>query len=111
MFPTLGSPTATQKVEVCRLDEIFARVVGDAPDPRVLLRIDTQGYDLRVLEGAAGVLDRIVALQVDTPGGAGLHPVPPGRGYRRTIPGRGPGLTALRASNSSPALPASHSRS
>jgi FkbM family methyltransferase len=28
VFPTLGSPTATQKVEVCRLDEIFDRVVG-----------------------------------------------------------------------------------
>jgi hypothetical protein len=67
----------------------------------VLLKIDTQGYDLRVLEGAAGVLDRVLA----------LHPVPPGRGYRRTIPGWGPGLTALRASNTSPALPASHSRS
>jgi hypothetical protein len=26
-------------------------------DPRVLLKIDTQGYDLRVLEGAAGALD------------------------------------------------------
>jgi len=61
-------------------------------DPRVLLKIDTQGYDLRVLEGA-------------------LDYRPPGRGYRRTIPVRNPGLTALRASNSSPALPASHSRS
>jgi FkbM family methyltransferase len=67
VFPTLGSPTATQKVEVCRLDEIFDRVVEDTPDPRVLLKIDTQGYDLRVLEGAAGVLDRVLALQVEVP--------------------------------------------
>ena len=67
VFPTLANPTAIQKVEVCRLDDVFDQVVGRVPDPRVLLKIDTQGSDLRVLEGAAGVLDRILALQVEVP--------------------------------------------
>jgi FkbM family methyltransferase len=67
VFPTMGSPTAIQRVEVCRLDDVFDQVLGDVPDPRVLLKIDTQGSDLRVLEGAAGVLDRVLALQVEVP--------------------------------------------
>ena len=67
VFPTLGSRTATQKVEVCRLDDVFDQVVQAVPEPRVLLKIDTQGSDLRVLEGAAGVLDRVLALQVEVP--------------------------------------------
>jgi FkbM family methyltransferase len=67
VFPTLGRPTATQKVEVCRLDDVFEEVTRQVASPRVLLKIDTQGSDLRVLEGAAGVLDRVHALQVEVP--------------------------------------------
>jgi FkbM family methyltransferase len=67
VFPELGRPAATQKVEVCRLDEVFDEVTSQVRDPRVLLKIDTQGSDLRVLEGAMGVLDRVHALQVEVP--------------------------------------------
>jgi FkbM family methyltransferase len=67
VFPALGSPTATQKVEVCRLDEVFDEVTRQVPEPRVLLKIDTQGSDQRVLEGAVGVLDRVLALQIEVP--------------------------------------------
>ena len=50
-----------EEVEVKRLDGLD--LVG--PDARVLLKTDTQGWDLEVIEGAAGCLDRVVALQVE----------------------------------------------
>src|SRR5947199_61122 len=37
--------------------------VQDIRDPRVFLKMDTQGWDLNVLSGASGALDRIRALQ------------------------------------------------
>lgn len=53
----------TQPVEVKRLDAIFASAVEGVGNPRVLLKMDTQGYDMNVFAGARGCLDRIVALQ------------------------------------------------
>jgi FkbM family methyltransferase len=50
-------------VEVRRLDSILADVAPQAR--RVFLKLDTQGWDLEVLAGAAGCLDRIVALQLE----------------------------------------------
>jgi FkbM family methyltransferase len=55
----------TETVEIARLDAVFADVTAHVPDPRVLLKTDTQGWDLEVIEGAAGVLDRVVALQAE----------------------------------------------
>jgi FkbM family methyltransferase len=55
----------TETVEVARLDAIFADVTAHVAEPRVLLKTDTQGWDLEVIEGAAGVLDRVVALQAE----------------------------------------------
>ena len=50
-------------VEVRRLDEVWSQLI-DGPGG-VYLKLDTQGWDLEVLEGAAGVLPRIVALQTE----------------------------------------------
>ena len=50
-------------VEVRRLDAIFRSALEGIPEPRVLLKMDTQGYDLNVFKGAQGCLDHIVALQ------------------------------------------------
>lgn len=50
-------------VQVKRLDAIFADVLGRIPNPRVFLKMDTQGWDLAVLEGAEGVLPCILGLQ------------------------------------------------
>jgi FkbM family methyltransferase len=45
-----------------RLDEIFADYVTMS-SPLVLLKLDTQGWDLEVLRGATGCLDKVVAIQ------------------------------------------------
>jgi FkbM family methyltransferase len=52
-----------EEVEVQRLDAVFAEFTGNAGG--VLLKTDTQGFDLEVLAGAAGCLDRIAALQCE----------------------------------------------
>lgn len=62
-----GSAVArTETVKVQRLDAVFGEVTAHvAGAPRVLLKTDTQGWDLEVIEGAMGVLDRVVALQCE----------------------------------------------
>lgn len=55
-------PTATQSSPMARLDALFATYVRKAE--RAMVRIDTQGTELQVLEGASGVIDRVHALQV-----------------------------------------------
>jgi FkbM family methyltransferase len=52
-----------QSVQVRRLDGILRNLVRSIPEPRVFLKMDTQGYDLEVFKGAQGVLDLIFGLQ------------------------------------------------
>jgi FkbM family methyltransferase len=55
--------TGTVTVPLGRLDGIFDHHVGH--DDRVLLKIDTQGTELAVLEGASGILDRVRGIQLE----------------------------------------------
>ena len=55
---------ASERVPVRRLDAIFDEVVGDRSE-RVFLKCDTQGYDLKVMAGAEGILSSIVAVQIE----------------------------------------------
>jgi FkbM family methyltransferase len=55
--------TGTVTAPLARLDEVFGEYAGNAG--RVLLKIDTQGTEAAVLEGASGVLDRIYAIQLE----------------------------------------------
>ncbi len=55
-------------VELCRLDaameELRTRI---PPDPRIFAKIDTQGHDMQVLQGASGVLDVLCGFQSELP--------------------------------------------
>jgi FkbM family methyltransferase len=75
-FSSLHAPTqfnnvlypdsAVDRVEAClvrTLDDVFDEAVQGIDDPRVFLKMDTQGWDLEVLRGARACLPRIVALQ------------------------------------------------
>jgi FkbM family methyltransferase len=53
----------TEVVEVRRLDRIFDSTIEGVPGPRVLLKMDTQGFDVEVFKGAGRCLDSICALQ------------------------------------------------
>jgi len=68
VLSSLLTPLSARAVETCevtvkRLDEVFPLLVEAIPNPRVLLKMDTQGYDVRVFHGATECLEHIVALQ------------------------------------------------
>jgi FkbM family methyltransferase len=50
-------------VDIERLDELAAPLLP--PNGQLLLKIDTQGYELEVLKGASGLLNRIAAIQLE----------------------------------------------
>jgi FkbM family methyltransferase len=51
----------TEMISVCRLDD-FLKKTTDLKGKRILLKIDTQGYDFQVFEGAKGILDNVCAI-------------------------------------------------
>ncbi len=60
----LGSAVVSKElVHLRRLDDAWPSLVANASS--VYLKVDTQGWDGEVLEGASGVLDRVKALQCE----------------------------------------------
>jgi FkbM family methyltransferase len=55
----------TEVVRMERLDAVLDDLVAGISDPRIFLKIDTQGYDLEVVRGAGKALTRIQALQTE----------------------------------------------
>ncbi len=53
----------TEVVPMKTLDSILDKVLSDIEEPRIFLKMDTQGYDVEVIKGAANSMDRIMALQ------------------------------------------------
>lgn len=53
----------TEDITVRRLDEMFDAAVGNLTSPKIMLKMDTQGYDLEVFAGAQGCLESILGLQ------------------------------------------------
>ncbi len=62
-FGTDTVPSDTISIRVRRLDGVFAEAVDSwplvAPEAPVLLKIDSQGSDLDIFAGAAGILSRV----------------------------------------------------
>ena len=55
--------TRTEEVDVMTLAAMLPELKKLVPDPRIYLKLDTQGFDLEVLKGAESVLPHIHALQ------------------------------------------------
>jgi hypothetical protein len=65
---TWGLPARIQRTEevvVARLDDILADCVRGLEAPRVFLKMDTQGFDAQVLQGAKRSVDFIVGIQTE----------------------------------------------
>jgi FkbM family methyltransferase len=62
-FGGFSEVVRAEAVEMRRLEGIFDACTSVVGDARVFLKLDTQGYDLRILEGARPCLSRILALQ------------------------------------------------
>ena len=52
-----------QQVDVRRLDGLFDEIVEGIADPRVYLKMDTQGFDLPTFRGAGDRVDEILGMQ------------------------------------------------
>jgi FkbM family methyltransferase len=62
-YQRFASATSMQ-VPVRRLDEFLPEALGtDLASARLMLKLDTQGFDLEAFAGADAVLDRVVVLQ------------------------------------------------
>jgi FkbM family methyltransferase len=60
--PSIGY-VGEEKISVRRLDGLFGQIAK--PETVPYLKIDTQGYELKVLAGAAGVMDRFELIQLE----------------------------------------------
>jgi FkbM family methyltransferase len=71
---SLGTDTARRAltgqrqelVEVRRLDSVMPELEKARPMRNIYLKIDTQGFDLHVIEGAGALLERIIGMQSET---------------------------------------------
>jgi hypothetical protein len=52
-------------VNVKRLDSVFPGIVSQLQEPRVYLKLDTQGYDINVVKGLGQHIAQIRALQTE----------------------------------------------
>lgn len=57
--------TGTEFIQMRRLSSVWADVTRFMEGPSVLLKLDTQGYDLEVLAGAHEILDHVRAIQAE----------------------------------------------
>ena len=55
--------THTEEVRVRRLDGILPELLPKDEWQRIFLKMDTQGYDLKVFDGSRGILPHVVSLQ------------------------------------------------
>jgi FkbM family methyltransferase len=55
----------SEEVEIRRLDTVLDTLPVNFGKDRTYLKIDAQGWDLEVIAGAEGVLDRVIALQTE----------------------------------------------
>jgi FkbM family methyltransferase len=60
-----GAEVVTETIELRRLDDVAGELL--APADRVLLKVDVQGHEREVLDGAAATLDRVVAVECELP--------------------------------------------
>lgn len=56
---------STESVQVRPLDRVVRPLLAELEKPVLYLKLDTQGYDLKVLAGAAGIMEQVVALQTE----------------------------------------------
>jgi FkbM family methyltransferase len=62
-FGAASSVARVEEVPMKRLDEVLPELLHGIHEPRLLLKLDTQGYDLQVLAGASAVLPQVRLLQ------------------------------------------------
>lgn len=62
LFGRKSEPVGVEKVEVRRLDGIIESLIPRFEQKKIFLKLDTQGYDLRVLEGVGSCITEFVGI-------------------------------------------------
>ena len=62
-FGAGGTEVGVETVSIRKLDEYLEEITREIDEPRIYLKMDTQGYDQEVLAGASETLRHVVALQ------------------------------------------------
>ena len=62
-YEHMADATEVRQVPVRRLDEVLDELLPAGPPPRVLLKLDTQGFDLQAFAGLGERVGDVVALQ------------------------------------------------
>jgi FkbM family methyltransferase len=96
--------TGTEEVTVRRLDEVFAEVTAGLTFNNVFLKLDTQGYDLDVIEGAGSVLEKVAALQTELSVLPIYQTIPDYRVALQTLTERGYAISGIFPVTHDPAL-------
>jgi hypothetical protein len=60
-----GDVLGNEVVDVRRLDGVLKSMLGEAAEPRIFLKLDTQGWDTEAIQGASGCLPWIHAIQTE----------------------------------------------
>lgn len=55
--------THSETIQVRRLDGVLDDLLADVDDPRVFLKLDTQGFDLQAFRGAGDRIEEILGIQ------------------------------------------------
>jgi FkbM family methyltransferase len=63
IFREDSSVVSIETVEVRTLDSMINELIKDIAEPRIFLKMDTQGYDHEVFKGAIGCMDKISGIQ------------------------------------------------
>lgn len=64
-FRDSNTTVDTEMVDIKRLDDVYAELCDRYPIRRSYLKMDTQGYDLKVMAGAGAIISNFVALQTE----------------------------------------------
>lgn len=70
-FPGASDVAGYEEVDVRTLNDSWPELLSGLPQRRVFLKLDTQGSDLDVVQGATGVLPRLIGVQLE----AALTPI------------------------------------
>ena len=64
-FSTVIKVRGTEEVAVTTLPQVWPDILAGIPEPRVFLKMDTQGYDLEIFRGAYDVLAYVCGIQAE----------------------------------------------
>lgn len=64
-FNTVMKILGTESVNVSTLTQVWSEIIAGIPEPRIFLKMDTQGHDLEVFRGAHDVLAHVYGLQAE----------------------------------------------